>query len=153
VDGDVARLATRGGAQQGVIGRDEADLDREAHGEATLADRRAHRAHRGGCVCTRHGVLHLGEPHAPGAGEDRVRPIDAAARADRVRDGAVDRGDRTRCDTTGGAGKAEEVVAEQNVVDPGARRGRRRGRRIGAVVRARQREVRVREREQLEVVV
>jgi hypothetical protein len=99
------------------------------------------------------GVLHLGEAHQTGRGEDAVGAIDARARARQARHEAVERRDRAWEGPADDAGQLEGVVGEQDVVDPRAPLGPRARRLVHHLVGARQRGVGMREDEELEVAV
>ena len=112
------------------------------------------RPHRLGRARPRQRVLHLLEAHEPRAGEHVEGLRHALALATprgppaRLMAG-IARGAR-RADAVE---QPERVVVHRDVLQPLEPRPPRRRRRVGAVVGARQRERRVREREQLEVVV
>ena len=101
----------------------------------------------------RDGVLHLGEAHQPRAGEDRRGAVDPLRAAGKTCDEAVEARDLARETPPSAAEELKRVIGQQHVIDV-RRQAPARPRRLGhAVVRARERRARVREGEELEMVV
>ncbi len=150
---DVAAVATRRRAQQRVVGRHRPHLDREGHREAAIGDQRHHAADGLDRALARQRVLHLGEAHEPRRREDRRGGVDPLGAAGEPRDEPVELRDPRRHPAPGAAQQLERVVGEQDVVGVRAQAAARARRLLGAVVRARERDVAVREDEELEVVV
>ena len=112
----------------------------------------ARAADRLGGVLARDRVLHLDEAHEPRAGEHAERPVDPLTPRGRARSGAVEQRDCAREAPRGAVENAEHVVVDEHVLEPLADAAGRLARRLGAGVGARERERRVREGPELEVV-
>src|SRR5204862_1425878 len=87
---DVARVASGPGAEECVVRRGEADLDREEDREPAALDQVEDAAYRLGSVRARDRVLHLGEAHEPRVRVDAVAAVDARGAARERADGARD---------------------------------------------------------------
>ena len=151
--GHEGALAPRGGAQVGVVGRDGSHLDRERDGEAAPGDAVHHAAHRLDSVPAGQRVLHLGEANQTRARKDGGGAFHALRAACEARHGPVQRRDRAGNAAARAAEQLERAVREQDVACVGGDAGTRPRGPVGAVVRARQCRARVREDEELEMVV
>ena len=132
--------------------RDEAQLDRER--DRVALEDLARAAHGVDGVLARDRVLHLLEAHEPRGGEDRGSDQSTRSRREATREAkrfsrGIVRGKRRATSLT----TRKAWLSMQHVARVGARAAGRVARRLGAVVRARERERRVREGPELEVVV
>src|SRR3954453_23082054 len=117
VHGDVTGVASRAGAEEGVVGRAEADLDRERDPPPPALDEVKAAPHRLGAVRSRNRVLHLREVHEPRVRVDAVAPVDARRSAREPTDRTGDPWREARNRPAGAAEGAERAVLDHDVLD------------------------------------
>ncbi len=153
VNRDVGGRPTVGGRQQGVIARDQAQLDREPHPQPAPLDQGQHPFERLGRVLARDRVLHLREAHEPRVGVHAVARVQMLGAAHQRGQAPVYRGDRGREAPAEPTGGVEDRVLDQYVAQERARRRPRARPPIRPLGAESERHTGVRQRERLPVVV